>query len=159
MRQQNHPIDFYAKLAYRWTINMEGTVENQLRSLGKALGDIPARPPVQQRVAAQLLATEPSRASEAKAIESLNKLGESLEAQWKDICSNSVVYSEQNNSALQETESALRTALLKLENAANTIRENSERITAELAAFNEKTNRVTKRCDDIERDISPEANE
>ncbi len=140
---------------------MEGIVEKQLHALQQALAAAPqlapVRPPVQQRVAAQLLATDASRTGEAKAIEALNKLGESLEEQWKDLCSSSVGYSERNGSVLQEAESALRTALLKLESAANTIRENSERFTAQVAAFMEKNNRVIQRCDDIERDISPEA--
>jgi ubiquinone biosynthesis protein UbiJ len=134
---------------------------DQVRALQKALSEnnqqLAARPPAQQRIGAQLLATEAARTGETQAIEALSKLGESLEVQWKDICSSSVGYSERNSSSLQEAESALRTALLKLENAANTIRESSERFTAEVAAFMEKTNRVLKRCDDIERDISPEA--
>ena len=130
----------------------------QLRALDKALsgGVAASRPPVQQRVAAQSLATEAARSSQREAAERLAKLGDSLAEHWKEVCAAAVNGSERISSVLGEAESTFKSALIVLERAGNLIREEEERVTQLVAEAKEKAKRIVERCDAIERDISPE---
>jgi hypothetical protein len=132
-------------------------MDGPLRALERKLDQQqPNRPPVQQRVAAQTLATEAARSSQREAAERLGKLGDSLAEHWKEVCAAAVCGSERVASCLGEAESQFKSALIVLERASNLIREEEERITTLVAEAKEKAKRIVERCDAIERDITPE---
>jgi hypothetical protein len=114
------------------------------------------RPPVQQRVAAQTLATDAARSSQREAADRLGKLGDSLAEHWKEVCAAAVSGSERVASCLSEAESTFKSALIVLERASNLIREEEERVTQLVAEAKEKAARIIERCESIERDITPE---
>ncbi len=129
----------------------------QLNALERKLsGNSHNRPPVQQRVAAQTLATEAARSSQREAADRLSKLGDSLAEHWKEVCTAAVSGSERVASCLGEAESTFKSALIVLERASNLIREEEERVTQLVAEAKEKAARIIERCESIERDITPE---
>jgi hypothetical protein len=139
---------------------MDLSMDSQLRALERNLvggnSQNQNRPPVQQRVAAQTLATDAARSSQRAAADRLSKLGDSLAEHWKEVCAAAVSGSERVASCLDEAESTFRSALIVLERASNLLREEEERVTRLVAEAKEKAQRIIERCEAIERDITPE---
>ncbi len=109
---------------------------------------------VNQKISAQNLAVHSAQSSQREAADRLSKLGDSLQAHWKEICKESIGSSERIASLLAEAESTFKSSLIVLERAQGLIRDEEETITRVVNEGREKAKRIVERCDAIERDIS-----
>jgi hypothetical protein len=137
---------------------METTTRQTLRAVSEALEptlrERPSPVPAVQRVAAQQLAVSAAYDEQRAAADRLGKLGESLQAHWKDVCDSAITSAGRTQSIMTEAESTFKSALIVLERAQALIRDEGERINRVVLEGREKAKRVIERCETIERDIT-----